>query len=449
MPKPEQGSWYTVAYGDTTRTISRLAYGRDLSAQIVSANYDTLKDRALSLEGLPTLYSGDKLFIPPYKNRYNNEQITADFDNQIMVDFNGVRFPGVKASRIGRQMNQIANGFVFEIPYDYHDKKMVDLLRPYTWFTARLYIGGELYITALASKWDYQESDSGTTAVIETRSLPGEMLDCMGMRKSMVFKSGMTLLDICREVSAPYGITCYSSNGSGGVVTQSQVGDAFNRVEQDITQPDAEFLTDLARQKGFLLTSMLDGNLLLCRANTEDRPVCSLIAGVYPVRSFKSSHDGSKRFSKFVATTEEAGISSISATLQDTNVKRNRTMVFKASESEEANLKTACEWRRSKSIAEAATFDVEVSGWRNPEGELWTENMKVTGLAPGAFVFTESEFIIESAELTKDDNGGDVTALKLAIPEAYTTTQPKAPFPWDGYYRKGGPRGGSGTLEIL
>jgi len=449
MPKPTEGQWYTVVYGDTTRNISRLAYGRDLSAQIVSANYDLLKDRVISSEGLYTLYGGDKLFIPLYKNRYNNEQITADFDNQIMVDFNGIRFPGINASRIGRQMNQIANGFLFEIPFDYTDRKMVDLVRPYTWYQARLYIGGELYITALASKWDYQESDAGTTAVIEARSLPGEMLDCMGMRKSMVFKKGLTLLDICREVAAPYGITCYSSNGSGGVVTQSQVGDAFNRVEQDIIQTDADFISSLARQKGFLLKSMPDGNLLLCRANTNDRPVCSLISGQYPVRSFKSSHDGSRRFSKWIATTEEAGVSSISSTLTDTTVPRNRSFVFKASESEEANLKTACEWRRSKSIAEAATFDVEVSGWRNPDGELWTENMKVTGLAPGAFVFTESEFIIESVELTKDEGGGDIATLKLAIPESYTTTQPKAPFPWDGYYRKGGPRGGSGTLEIL
>ena len=448
MPKPEQGQWYTVGYGDTTRTISRIAYGRDLSAQVVSANYDTLKDRKLSLEGLPILYAGDKLFIPYYSNRYNNERITADFDNEITIDFNGKRFPGAKASRIGRQMNQIADGFTFEIPYDYRDRDMVDLLRPYTWYTAKLFIGGELYITALASKWDYQESDAGATAVIECRTLPGEMLECMSMRRSMVFASGMTLLDICREVAAPYGITCYSSNGSGGVVTQSQVGDAFNRVEQSIDQTDADFLTQLATQKGFLLTSMADGNLLLCRANVDDRPVCSLIAGQYPVRSFKSSHDGSKRFSRFVATTEEFGVSSVSKSLDDTLVPRPRTMVFKATDAESANIETAIKWRRSKSMAEAATYDVEVSGWRNPEGELWRENMKLTGLAPGAFVFTESEFITESVELTKDESGGDVTSLKLAIPESYSTDQPKAPFPWSGYYNPGGPRGGRGTLEI-
>jgi prophage tail gpP-like protein len=432
MAKPTQGAWYIVVKGDTIRNIARSAYGRDVSSQIITANYDMLKDRALSLEGIPIVYAGDKLFIPVYKNKYGNETVTADFKTQITIDLNGVRLPGVEASRIGRQINQIANGFIFSVPFDYHDHAMVDLLRPFTWYTARIYIGGELYITALASKWDYDIAAG--TATIECRTMPGEMLECMGMRKSNVFKAGLNLLDICREVSAPYGITCYSSNGSGGVVTKTKVGDAFGRVEQDIDEPDGDFLQKLAKQKGFLLTSMADGNLLLCRANTEDKAVTALVEGQYPVLSVTSSFDGTKRFSKWMGLTEESGVSSISSVLQDTTVPRNRGFVFKASEAEEENLKTATQWRMSKSIAESIGIPVTVAGWYNSEGELWKENVKVTGLFPGAFIFKESQFITESVELTKDDNGGDVTQMRLVIPESYTTTMPKAPFPWEGYY---------------
>jgi prophage tail gpP-like protein len=86
----------------------------------------------------------------------------------------------------------------------------------------------------------------------------------------------------------------------------------------------------------------------------------------------------------------------------------------------------------SKSIADAISIPVAVVGWRNPEGELWKENVKVTLYAPGAFVLTESQMITESVELTKDEGGGDVTNLQLVIPEEYTTTMPKAPFPWSG-----------------
>jgi prophage tail gpP-like protein len=124
-----------------------------------------------------------------------------------------------------------------------------------------------------------------------------------GYAKKLVFKKGMTLLDICREVAAPYGITCYSSNGSGGVVTQTAVGDAFGRVEQDATQPDGEFLQDLAKQKGFLITSLPDGNLLLCRANTEDKPACSSFK-VLPTTVRRFIFYGSKRYSNGRVTEE-------------------------------------------------------------------------------------------------------------------------------------------------
>jgi len=451
MPKPTQGAWYTVVYGDTIRTISRLAYGRDLSSFVVGANYDTLKDRKLSLEGIPTVFGGDKLFIPVYKNRYNNETITADFDTQVDILLNGSRLDGVKAGRIGRQMNQIASGFIFEVPFDPYNREQVNLFRPFSWHTAQLFIGGELYITALAAKWDYSESDAGTVAKIECRTMPGEMLECMGMRKSLVFKKGLTLLDICREVAAPYGITCYSSDGTGGVVTQTAVGDAFGRVEQDATQPDGEFLQELAKQKGYLITSLPDGNLLLCRANTKDEPACSLIQGVYPLLSVASSFDGSKRFSKWIGLTEESGVSGVSVSLADSTVPRPRGFAFKASEAEEGNIKTATQWRMAKSFAESISIPVAVAGWRNANGELWAENMKLTLWAPCAFIFHEAEYIVESVELTKDDGGGDVAEMQLVLPESYTLTMPKAPFPWDKYPSPPpapGPAKAPGELEI-
>ena len=264
----EQGKYYTVISGDTVRTIARKAYGRDKSDLIISYNYELLKKAPTSLEGIPTIYPGNVLYIPTDQNRYNNEPITADFDTQLLIELNGVKLPGATAGRISRSMNQIANGFVFSVPFDYTNSKETALFKPFTWYTARLFIGGQLYMTALASKWDYSLANGANVATIECRTMPGEMLECMGMRKSYVFRDGMTLLDICREVSTPYGITCYSSNGSGGIVTQATVGDAFKRVEQDIGQTDAAFLEGLARQKGFLITSMPNGNLLLCRART-------------------------------------------------------------------------------------------------------------------------------------------------------------------------------------
>ena len=432
MARPEQGQLYTVKKGDTIHTIERAAYGRVVN-RVVQANYDLLKNRGISDEGLPILYAGDVLFIPIYKNRYFDQPITADFDTQLLVKLNGVELPGALAGRISRAMNRIASGFVFDVPFDITSREELDLFRPYTYHTAQLYIGGELYITAVASNWTYSASSDGTIATIECRTTPGEMLECMGMRSSYTFRAGMSLLKICQEVASPYGITCYSASGTGGVVEgESDItSEKFGRVEQDITETDAAFLERLALAKGFLLTSRPDGNLLLTRANTKDAPAFRLVYGEAPVLSIGASFDGTKRYRKWMGVTDESGVSSISATLYDKSVPRERGFVFKADESDEGNIEQAIKWRMNKSIAESAAIPVQVVGWRTPDGELWAENMKGTITAPDVFVLRETPVIIESVELTKDA-GGDIASLMVVLPESYTTTMPGQPYPWEG-----------------
>ena len=108
-----------------------------------------------------------------------------------------------------------------------------------------------------------------------------------------------------------------------------------------------------------------------------------------------------------MGVTDESGVSSISATLYDKSVPRERGFVFKADESDEGNIEQAIKWRMSKSIAESAAIPVQVVGWRTPDGELWAENMKGTITAPDVFILRETPVIIESVELTKDE-GGDI-----------------------------------------
>ncbi len=63
MPKPTPGKYYTVVQGDRIRDISRRAYGFDDSDRITDSNSALLKGRIISLEGLPTIFPGDKLWL--------------------------------------------------------------------------------------------------------------------------------------------------------------------------------------------------------------------------------------------------------------------------------------------------------------------------------------------------------------------------------------------------
>ena len=61
--------------------------------------------------------------------------------------------------------------------------------------------------------------------------------------------------------------------------------------------------------------------------------------------------------------------------------------------------------------------------------------MKISIQAPDIMIFRPTDFIIKSVTLMKDDMGGDVANLPLALPGAYDSTMPEQ-FPWDGYHEE-------------
>lgn len=421
MSKPVPGTVYTVVPGDSIRSISRRAYGNDQSARIVEENYQLLKGRRISLEGLPTIYAGDVLQIPASTSRYGNRTVTADFDSEITIVLDGTEYRGVKASNIKRAMNTIADGFVFEIPFDPYDKTLVDALRPFSYKPAELYIGGERYITGRCLKPRFSTSGSGIVCTVEVRTRPGDMIECRSSRQSLEYY-GQTLLQIANDVAGRYGLRAYSTHGDS---------DAFSLVAKEIDEGDFDFLARLASQKGFLITSATDGNIMFARATPDAKPVAALRLGEYPVLSATSEFDGAMRFSEWFGYAEVSGEPEASAFRRDPGIGIKRPYAFKADESEAENIETAVLWKLAQSIADGANVSVAVSGWRNLDGQLWEELMVVTFWGPGVFVMTESRFVVKSVDLSKGTDG-DVTVLGLALPEAYNKTIPKN-YPWSGY----------------
>jgi prophage tail gpP-like protein len=465
--KPFPGAAYTVVNGDTIRNISRRAYGYDRADQVVDANPFIVSRaqkagvKGISAEGLPIIFKNDVLQIPATTSRYDGRKVTADFNTQIMVKLDGIEYKGLKASGIKRGMNTIADGFTFEIPFDYRDAKLVDRVRPYSYKPAMLYIGGEPYITGICMKPSFAQSGGGgTVCTMEVRTKPGNMIECMAPHKSLTYEN-QTLLEIANHVAADYGagrnsLKAYSSHGDSN---------KFASAVKEATETDFDFLKRLASQKGFLITSGKDGNLLFVRATADAKAVATLRQGQFPVLSCGSSFDGSKRFSEWRGYAQMSGVTTNINVQRDPGVAIFRPFAFTADESgdnppdttvgtktvkagegdAEAQLKKALagggtidmaravRWRMCKSIADSALISVAVAGWHDPDGQLWEENTKVRFWAPAACIFKEADFIIKDVQLGKDTAGGDVAALALILPDAYNMTLPST-YPWSGYY---------------
>ncbi len=434
--KPTPGNFYEVRINDTIRSLARAAYGNDQSQLVVQSNWETLRKNQLSPEGLPYVYPGNRLWFPPSTSRYGKRQITADFDTEITIEINGERFRGFKASRIVRALNNIADGFVFEAPFDYRNRALVEALRPFGYKTVVLYIGKEPYLAGRETKWTFREDGAQIVATVEVRTMPGDMIECMNPAGCTEYRGG--LLEIGEEVAKVYGLRAYSANGRP---------DPFpEKVNKEKTETDADFLFRIAAQQGFLVTSSIpsyddsghisstDVGVMFVRAATEAKPVATLKAGEFPVRSVGATYDGTKRFSVWTAVTDDNDEPGISKTLQDKGVPILRPFVFQAPDVNAAMIEQAVKWRMAKSIADSVSIPVQVVGWRNADGQLWTENMKVVLYAPCAFVFEEMEFLIQGVELTKDEGGGDIANLALVLPEAYSLGMP-VKFPWATFFK--------------
>lgn len=420
--KPQAGGNYTVVSGDTLRNIARRAYGYDRSDDIVNANKTLLRDRSVSKEGWPYIYSGDVLHLPDARGTSAAGAVKANFDTEITIKIDGTEYRGIKASSIRRGMSTVADGFTFEVPFDYRNRTVVEAFRPFSYKRADLFIGGHPYISAICEKWSPSQGSNGTVMTIEARTKPGDMTECMS-RGGVGGFQGQTLLGIGSLICKPYGLRAYSSYGD---TTK------FPTVEQQDTETDFDFLSRLAAQKGFLMTSAKDGNLLFIRPAVDSKPVASLRAGEPPVQECAAVYDGSKRFSTWYGYAESVGIAPVTSLQTDPSVPVYRPYVFAANETEADSIDEAVRWRMAKSIADAAPLIVPVAGWHNPDGDLWEENVKVTFWGPGVYVFEETTFIVKAVELQKDPTGGDVAQLSLVLPGAYNKTMPKS-FPWDGY----------------
>jgi len=423
VPKPIPGKTYTVSAGDTLRGIARRAYGNDQAALIAQANTRLLAGRPVSLEGLPTIRPGDVLELPGSTSRYDGRMITADFDSELSVKIGSRLFKGVTASRVERGLNSIADGFTFDIPFDYRDRELVDAVRPYSFQEATLYIGGEPYITARIMKPTIELNGDANTATIETRTIPGDTIECMSSHGALDYKN-QTLLEIGNDIARRYNLRAFSTHGDS---------DRIKQAIKEVTETDFEFLSRLASQKGFLVTSSRDGNILFTRAAVDAKPVASLVAGNYPVQGVQLIADGTKRHSTWYGYAEVSTGEPARAFLRDESIPVFRPFAFSADESEADNIEQAVRWRMAKSIADATNVQVTVSGYRNPDGQLWEENMKVTLLAPHVCIFQATDFIVQSVTLSKSESGGDIAIMPLVLPGAYNFEIPNS-FPWDGYY---------------
>jgi len=419
MPKPIPGVPYVVFPGDTLSGISYAAYGRAYKwRDIWAANKTTL------LSGDPhRIYPGEVLVIPPDLELLDQKVSLRDVgipilpgkeqnDFTIVIDGEEMK---VTSGRAIRTMDTASDMWTATIQWDSSDKKMRDITSPFGYQSAQCYLGEPLLIDGYLMVVEPVSSPSGITKNLEGYS---KTIDIVDSTVPKPYEQKLVTLDArAKTLVAPMGITVVFN------ITDAAALEPFEKVTADPGDTIFSHLSSLAAQRGVLVSSSIKGELEFLRTITEIDPfamsVGTLEEGMPPVRDITIRFDSRKRFNSYTLIGNTPKKKIFTAQSIDEVVPKTRFLTEDANDCTEGNIQKSADWKRSKQLTDALTFQLPVDGWYAPDGALWRENTLVTVVSESMHISEGFDFLIRAVEYNYDADGNSCV-LSLVPPQAYT-----------------------------
>lgn len=350
------------------------------------------------------------------------------------------------------------DSFTFTAPFDYRAEGFKENFMPFTFKPVVIAIDDENTITGTLVHPKPKITSDAKLIEVAGYSKPGVLMDCTAPASAMPLEyNKMNLRDIAARLAGYFNIS---------VDFRGDPGPVFDRVACDPSQKIFDFLTDLSKQRGFVISNNTSGDLVFWKAE-QGSPVAVMMQGESPIIEVTPEFDPQKYFSEITGIeTVEVGRSTGKATVKaktkgskDPNAKPApkkkekkkkvkppkkyskfslnngdagevfRPLIYKVDDVEGASVQSATKAEMARMMGNVMSVSVEVSTWRDQNGNLWAPNTRVKLKAPDAFIFDYFIFDITQVDLNKS---GDVfsATLKLSLPGAFSGEPPEI-FPWE------------------
>lgn len=278
-------------------------------------------------------------------------------------------------------------------------------------------IGNERVITGYIDDWIPSYDEGSVTIAVIGRDKTADLVDCSVVHPSGQFNN-QTLKQIADTVCQPFGIK---------VITETDIGAAFARVQIEQGETAHELLSRLARQRGVLLTSDTMGNLVITRASKVNVGTALVLGENIKAARGRFSHRD--RFSQFTVkavgasfgekwdSTALSTVGGIQAKVTDPDVRRYRPMVIINEEITTAEgASKRGQWERQRSLGRSNMTEITVTGWRIPQtGKLWNINLLVR--VKDAIQGLDDDLLIKTIMFSEDDQGR-LAVLNVVPPES-------------------------------
>ncbi len=341
----------------------------------------------------------------------------------VSVVVNGSPLFGWKDPKISRTMEAISATFSMRYidAWDFKQKNT-----SYSkWYVkpgdaCKVYIDSDLVVTGFVDEVQASISSEDRNFSISGRDKTCDLVDCAAALEETKGFQNIDLAQVARTVLKPYGIS---------LIVNTSVGKKFPQVTTEHGQTVFDLLDGLAKQRAVLLTTDINGNLVITKPGAK-QALASLEEG-FNIEAGEFSLDYKKRFSKYVTYGQNFGDSRFFGTgatqtkpkdfATDPTITRYRPRVIIAErDATGEEVKKLAHWEASHAAAKSVNLRLTVPGWRqgaNKKDPLWEINMltHVTSASLGI----SGEMLIESVSFSLSETGGEMTELVLTKPDAW------------------------------
>lgn len=408
-------SSYITTTGDTFELIARKQYGTETeSNRIAQANPGAIEPFSPGL----------LLTIPAIPNAPQDVPTATPADNpdEVSVNIDGTRFRFWDSIRLTRSIDAM-DVIEFGAPFDAAAPGFKDTFQPFSFKPLSVFVGGVPLFSGTMVTVDPVLAADKKTLVISGYSLPGVLNDCTPTAAALdkVESNNQTLKEIATTLTAPFGLS---------VEFEGDPGPVFERVHVGASKKVLASLTDLAKQRNFIISSTSQGALLFLKSTSGGQPVARLAQGDSPLLSVTPQFNPQDYYSHVTGIAPQlVGLPSAGFTVKNPFLSGVfRPFTFTAPDTENSNVKKAVEAKHGRMFGSMASYSAQVVTWRDPSGRLWEPNTTIKLLAPDAMVYSEYEFVVRSVTFERT-RASEIAVLELVIPGSFSGEIPEA-LPW-------------------
>lgn len=325
----------------------------------------------------------------------------------VTISVGGMTYTAFEQMQVRASFNEAARSFRLEIAAEPGASATNAIFKVGAKVT--IAANGSLLLTGFVDQKQPRISATEAKISVSGRSNSGDLVDSSAKHETGHFKK-KTALEIGNAVS----------KGIGAKFTTDQQLEKIDQYQLCPGESCHRLVEKMARQQGLTITGTPDGNAHLTKAGSK-RHAGGIFEGVNML-SGSADHNGSNRHSEYTVRGQRPfghGVDNleIEAIAKDSGVDRHRPIVIIQDEdTDKKRTKKRAKSRKDRAAGHSLKAQVDVQGFRDEGGQLWT---------PGHLVYVESPFLDVSQDMLIEEatyaqsNNGSICTLGLVDPRAY------------------------------